>query len=341
MWDIKLNEEDTELLLSQNHDGIESLSLNSETDYGFAILESEESNFPLLLSKCTKLRHLLIRQTHSYDELIVEPVVDSVLSTSFPFAATLRSLSLDLERHGGRTTSNELTFATLFPSLEALKITFCSRSLDEIESRSFILPSLLELDIIQCPFLLMHVLLESLLLPNIHTFDLGSVDYSDFGATQDERLDEIRKVVPELGAYASTLRHLHLIVDSDLPQEALTLLSSLKTDAVIMVNSKLVNASQATNNRTRGIRRPINPASDSDSDSDSDLELLGHETRSIGFYQEESWEEGVGKGSDSTEELLDWARERMERCQNVDEAGTEEVRRVLEPVKELKEWLED
>ena len=39
--------------------------------------------------------------------------------------------------------------------------------------------------------------------------------------------------------------------------------------------------------------------------------------------------------------LLSWAQERVKDCQDIDDAGVEEIMRVLEPVKELKEWLED
>lgn len=337
VWDIKLDEEDTELLLSQNDDGIESLILRTDEHFGLPIFESEESKFPFLLSRCSKLQQLSINQTHGHGNhrSNFDPVVDSVLTTSFPFAATLRSLSLDLERHGGRTTSNELELPTLFPSLEVLKITFHSDNLDEIRKKSFILPRLLHLEVMYCPFSHMHVLIESLLLPNIRTNQLGSVDTSDLGVTQDEVLDEIRKLEPELGVSASTLRLLHLIFDIHVPEECITLLKAMKFEAAIFVNSKLINNSKTTNIRPRVARQSF--YSEFDNDYENDCGLLDYDEPLEGEMEKD----GVDEVSDPTEALLNWASERIKRCRDVDGAGLQEIRRVLDPVNDLRKWLTD
>ena len=334
-WDIKLDGEDAELFLSQNYAGIESLALNSDEDYGFAILESADSKFPFILSKCTKLRNLSIIQTNGHENSIVGPLVDSVLSTSFPFAATLRSLSLDLERYGEGTTSNELEFPTLFPFLEVLKITLRSNDLDQIRTKSFILPRLLDLEVMHCPFSHMHVLIESLLLPNIRTIQLESVDTSDFGVTQDEVLDEIRKLEIELGASASTLRLLHLIFDIHVPQECITVLKAMKFEAAIFVNSKLINNSKTTNIRPRVARQPF--YSEFDNDYENDCGLLDYDEPLEGEMEKD----GVDEVSDPTEALLNWASERIKRCRDVDGAGLQEIRRELDPVNKLRKWLTD
>ncbi|GAA5828407.1 hypothetical protein JCM5353_005064 [Sporobolomyces roseus] len=334
-WDIKLIRRDAELFLSQNYAGIESLILRTDDDYGLPILESADSKFPLLLSKCTNLRQLSIIQTHDDDEPSFGPVVDSVLTTSFPFAATLRSLSLDLERYGEGTTSNELEFPTLFPFLEVLKITLRSNDLDQIRTKSFILPRLLDLEVMHCPFSHMHVLIESLLLPNIRTIQLESVDTSDFGVTQDEVLDEIRKLEIELGASASTLRLLHLIFDIHVLQECITVLKAMKFEAAIFVNSKLINTSKTTNIRPRVARQSF--YSGFDSDYDNDCGLLDYDEPLEGKVEKD----GVDEVSDPTEALLNWASERITRCRDVDGAGSKEIRRVLDPVNDLRKWLTD
>ncbi|GAA5855762.1 hypothetical protein JCM5353_007222, partial [Sporobolomyces roseus] len=334
-WDIRLDGEETELLLSQHYGGIESLMLNSDEEYGFPILESDESKFPFILSRCSKLQHLSIIQTNGHENTVVAPIVDSVLTTSFPFAATLRSLTLDLERHGERTTPNELEFPTLFPSLEFLKITFRSDDLDQIRTKSFILPRLLDLEVIHCPFSHMHVLIESLLLPNIRTIQLESADNSDLGVTQDEVLDEIRKLEIELGASASTLRLIHLIFDIHVPQECITLLQAMKIEAAIFVNSKLINNSKTTNIRPRVARQSF--YSEFDNDYENDCGLLDYDEPLEGEMEKD----GVDEVSDPTEALLAWVSERIKRCRDVDGAGSKEIRRVLDPVNDLRKWLKD
>ena len=330
-WDIKLDGEDAELFLSQNYAGIESLALNSDEDYGFAILESADSKFPFILSKCTKLRNLSIIQTHGHENSIVGPLVDSVLSTSFPFAATLCSLTLDLERYGESTTSNELVFPTLFPSLEILKITFHSDDLDQIRTKSFVLPRLLKLEVVYCPFLYMHVLIESLILPSIRSIQIETADSTE--ATYDAGLEEMRKLAAEVDASASTLELFHLLDDDGIDEEYTTPLVSIKTDAAIFVNSQLIKEPKSSTVRHRGAKQSI----DFHIDEDHDCSLLDLD----GLGGRESEKEGVDEVSDPTEALLNWARQRVKRCQEVDGAGTGEVRRVLEPVRELKEWLED
>ena len=336
VWDVKLDGADAELLLSPNYDGIESLTLASDEDYGFAILESAESKFPFILSNCTKLRNLSVNQTNDHENPVAAPVVDSVLSTTFPFATTLRSLTLDLERYGEPTTSNEFLFPTLFPSLEILKITFRSENLDQIRTKSFILPKLLKLEVVYCPFLYMHVLIESLILPSIRSIQIETADSTE--ATYDAGLEEMRKLAAELDASASTLELFHLLDDDGLDEEYTTPLVSIKTDAAIFVNSSLIKEPKSTNVRHRGARQSTDPNVDNADDYDMfDLD----EPVILGLVDGELTKEVVKNGSGSTEGLMEWARGRIMRCQDIDEAGVDEMRRVLEPVKKLREWLED
>jgi len=337
VWDIKLDEEDTELLLSQNSDGIESLILRTDEHFGLPIFESEESKFPFLLSKCSKLQQLSINQTHSHDNYRsnFDPVVDSVLTTSFPFAATLRSLSLDLERYGGRTTSNELELPTLFPSLEVLKITFHSDNLDEIASKSFLLPKLTSLEVLKCPFLHMHILIHCLDLPSISKIYLAQ---TDFGTTTEERIDEMRKLVSELGAYSFSLRALHL-TSHGIPRCVIEELKGLKGDITIHVNTELVSfSSETVDTSIRANIQLSDDVNDGDltsedySDDQSDSDVSDPAQRRYG---------GIEQDLKLTKELLTWAQERVNGCEDVDDAGMEEMMRVLEPVQELKAWLED
>lgn len=334
-WDITLEQSVAELFLSKNYDGIESLTLQSPANLGFFILESNESRFLTLLSNCSNLRHLYIQQTHRYRDQIVDPVANTVLSTSFPFANTLRSLTLDLERKNGRTTANEFEFIALFPSLESLRITFRSTNLDEIESKSFLLPKLSSLKVVDCPFLHIHILICCLNLPSISDIHFEQSGLQDSEPTPIEELDEIRKLVSELGAYSSSLQNF-CFTSRGLSQVAAEALSSLQ--ALVNVNSAFVSPSNDF--KSRVARRPggVINLSDSESDYSDEEEAI----RIVGTSESARSHQVEGEDDfGTTEKLLEWAHDRFKRCRKVDDDAVEELRKVLEPVKELKEWLED
>ena len=334
-WDITLEHSVAEILLSKNYGGIESLTLQSSANLGFFILESNESRFLTLLSNCSNLRHLHIQQTHRYRDQIVDPVANAVLSTSFPCANTLRSLTLDLERNNGRTTANEFEFIALFPSLESLNLTIRSTNLDEIESKSFLLPKLTSLKVVDCPYLHMHILIHCLNLPSISIIHFEQTGTQDFEPTPIEEIDEIRKLVSELGSYCSSLQTF-CFTSRGLSQVAAEVLSILQ--AVVKVNSAFVSPSNDF--RSRAVRRARGVMNLSDSDTDESDEE--EDNRTVGISDSARSHQVDGEDDfGTTEKLLEWAHDRFKRCRKVDVAGVEELRKVLGPVKELKEWLED
>jgi len=328
IWEITLEPWVAEVLLSKNYNGIESLVLQSPKNAGFPILESNESQFLSLLSKCSNLRNLSIRQTLRFAGQIVDPVAEAVLSTSFSFANSLRSLTLDLERFNGRTTANEFDFIALFSSLEYLNLTFRSSNLDEIDSKSFLLPKLTSLEIVNCPFLHMHVLIRCLDLPSISIIHFAQTGAQNNPPTTEEEIHEMRKLGSELGGYSSSLRALRL-TSSKISSEAVEELSKLQGKAMVKVNSTSVVRSNDL--RSHGI------ISLDDSDSEYSDEEDDLDTSDSTDYRQVDFGNDLG----STEELLEWAHDRFKMCRDVDVAGVEELTRVLEPVKALKEWLED
>jgi len=334
-WDITLEHSVAELLLSKNYDGIESLTLQSPIASGFPILESGGSDFPSLLSSCSNLRNLTVVHTHSIRDQVVEPVAASVLSTHFAFTNSLRSLTLDLERDQGRTTANELEFVALFPSLESLSLTIRSTNLDEIESKSFLLPKLTSLKVVDCPFLHIHILICCLNLPSISDIHFEQSGLQDSEPTPIEELDEIRKLVSELGAYSSSLQNF-CFTSRGLSQVAAEALSSLQ--ALVNVNSAFVSPSNDF--KSRVARRPggVINLSDSESDYSDEEEAI----RIVGTSESARSHQVEGEDDfGTTEKLLEWAHDRFKSCRKIDVAGVGELRKVLEPVKELKEWLED
>ncbi|GAA5831571.1 hypothetical protein JCM5353_000441 [Sporobolomyces roseus] len=341
IWEITLEPWVAELLLSKNYDRIESLTLQSPKNAGFVILESNESQFLSLLSNCSNLRNLSIRQTHHFTghptSQNVDPVADFVLSTSFSFANTLRSLSLDSERFDGRTTANEFEFIALFPSLVSLKLTFRSSNLDEIESKSFLLPKLISLEVVNCPFLHTHVLIRCLDLPCISTIHLAQTGVRNNEVSPEEEIDEMRKLASELGTYSASL-HVLRLTSSMVSSEAVEELSNLQGRATVEVNSTSVVRSNDISIRAELRSHGFISLDDSDSEySEDEIDCGILETSDSAHSRQVDFGNDLG----STQELLEWAHDRFKMCRDVDVAGVEELTRVLEPVKELREWLED
>jgi len=238
-WDMDLAEEDAALLLNTNYNGVRSLSLGSWDDPGSDMLESEQSGFVRLLHKLPNLQTLSIHQAHEDVEPDLEIVHDSILSLSFPFATSLRNLSLDLEREYERTTPNELAFATMFPNLESLKMRFRSDHLSEIDQESaYLLPKLTSLEIVNCPFLHLHKLLHVFSLPSISSIQSNTAIYPFHLPNPYDQSEEIRQLVAELRCYTSTLRSLRLQFTWNLPSLALDYLVPLASTIDVVVVSK-------------------------------------------------------------------------------------------------------
>ncbi|GAA5828390.1 hypothetical protein JCM5353_005057 [Sporobolomyces roseus] len=336
-WDIEVDPEDAELLMSGNHEGIETLTLSSTEESGFKILESDQSRFPSLLCKFHNLHTLTIRQTHEdFQVRNLELVHDSVLSLSFPFATSLRTLSLDLERDGGHTTSNELSFATMFPNLQSLSIRFRSDNLNEIDQgSSYLLPKLASLEIVNCPFLHLHKLLHVFSLPSISSIQ-SKLSIFDQPTSQQEN-EELRQLVMELGTYSSTLRSLRLEFAWNPCLVALDHLVPLSSTIDVLVIVPKPEPSRS--GRGAGILSNFDEDSDEDSDDERDEDGTGDARAGrqllFGVRREDD------NGFQATKELVDWAQERVYSCGTVDDVGLQEIRRSLEPMRDLKEWIED
>ncbi|GAA5831569.1 hypothetical protein JCM5353_000440 [Sporobolomyces roseus] len=331
-WDMELDVIDAVLLLSKNCSGIESLSLASSECIGWDILESEESGFPRLLCKFPNLHTLAIHQTREAAESNLEIVHDSILSLSFPFATSLRTLSWDLERDDERTTPNEFAFATMFSNLESLRMRFRSEDLAEIDQgSSYLLPKLTSLEIVNCPFLHLHKLLHVFSLPSISSIHLSDVNIPFILPTSDEKNEEIRQLVLELGCYPSTLRSLRLQFPWKLPSLALDHLVALNStiDVLVVPKPKL-----SRSGRGAGVLANLD---EEESEENSDEERTEDETGVARAAERQRLFGGrreADKGFQATKELVDWAQERVYGCGTVDDVGLQEMRRYLEPMRD-------
>jgi len=181
----------------------------------------------------------------------------------------------------------------------------------------------------------MHILIRCLSLPSISIIHFEQPSMQDFEPTPIEEIDEIRKLVSELGSYCSSLQTF-CFTSRGLSQVAAEVLSILQ--AVVKVNSAFVSPSNDF--RSRAVRRARGVMNLSDSDTDESDEE--EDNRTVGISDSARSHQVDGEDDfGTTEKLLEWAHDRFKRCRKVDVAGVEELRKVLGPVKELKEWLED
>ena len=154
--------------------------------------------------------------------------------------------------------------------------------------------------------------------------------------TEDQESEELRRLVRELESYPSTLRSLRLQFPWDLPFQALDYLVPLSTTIDVVVAPKP--------EQSRSSRYVRSARSDSsDSDSDLELGLLGGRVDLAGVKHQHLFKRRSGgtNGFESTKELVDWAQERVYSCGTGDDAGLQEMRRMLEPIRDLKEWIAD
>ena len=181
----------------------------------------------------------------------------------------------------------------------------------------------------------MHILIRCLNLPSISDIHFEQSGLQDFEPNPIDEIAEIRKLVSELGVYSVSLQTFRF-TSPGLSQVASQALSSLQ--AVVRVNSAFVSPSNDFKSRAVGRARGVMNLDDSDTDeSDGDEEIRIVGTSDSALSHEVDNEDNFG----TTEKLLEWAHDRFKSCRKIDVAGVEELRKVLEPVKELEEWLED
>ncbi|GAA5952049.1 hypothetical protein JCM3765_005180 [Sporobolomyces pararoseus] len=122
-WRVELKEEEVEALLSIDpgiKSQIRSLSLVTPEDEGFAILESNSSRFPALLSSLPSLASLSIGQasTLASNREYQTTISKVALSTKYPFCSTLTSFTWKGSRDD---TTVDMTLLRLLARLESLR----------------------------------------------------------------------------------------------------------------------------------------------------------------------------------------------------------------------------
>ena len=123
-WDLATDEAALQLVLQIHPGGIQELTIRSGADSPTnPFFSSEDSPFPGILSQLSDLRHLSVQQANRGSAQGYDPIHPNTLIASYPFTNSLTSLDLTF---GCQLmigwTSNTLTFAELFPSLETLRL---------------------------------------------------------------------------------------------------------------------------------------------------------------------------------------------------------------------------
>ncbi|GAA5841264.1 hypothetical protein JCM5353_001482 [Sporobolomyces roseus] len=124
-WDLEVDAASLQLITEKNPGGIQKLTLRSIADSSTdPFFSSQDSPFPHILAQLSGLRHLSLQQAnHGAVPQGYDPIHPNTLIVSYPFVNSLTSLDLTfgfVPMIGW--TSNLLTFAELFPSLQTLRL---------------------------------------------------------------------------------------------------------------------------------------------------------------------------------------------------------------------------
>ncbi|GAA5990456.1 hypothetical protein JCM5350_008004 [Sporobolomyces pararoseus] len=329
-WDAAISCKPLEILLERNIDHITSLSFCAACPEDS--LEREDSQLPALLSRLASLRSLSI--THkSFDDSIT-PLHDSVLTHSYPFSLTLRSLVLDLETSSISTVPNEFKFAALFPQLEYLRIVFRSDCLEHIRvlgSKAFTFPNLLRADFVNCPFDDLFNLPRILHLPSIQDLQiLYDYNYDDENEEEDP-LQSLVACFKYISLLPFTLRRLRF--NAPICHRGLQEICDGFTTILYQSNEQRASAEEEAPGRN-------------DPDLGTSSSLVESVDKEEVEKEKEKKEKVVEKREShvvrSARDLARWLTERVETVViGKDHAGARELFGLLEGVKNLKNWIED
>lgn len=224
-WELELEEEEVEALLSIDpslRTTIRSLSLSTRNYGGFPIIESELSQFPRLLSTLPNLTSPSISQavTLSNGEIYPTGPSPSAVSTSYPFASTLKSFTFRQNDEDAPVGHTLLQFLAPFQFLQHLSIT--AGTFDYQSGVKITLPHLTSLELVGSQPGELDQILHHIKRPKLQVVSL------EFPSLHhDEDFDEanIDNLYLALERHKSTLRHIYLAREQPLSRRAISRLS--------------------------------------------------------------------------------------------------------------------
>ncbi|GAA6016292.1 hypothetical protein JCM11491_006805 [Sporobolomyces phaffii] len=321
-WSIAMNENDFDTLIEVNPEGVTHLCLSSPRRFGFPILESSVSRFPSILSRCSSLVSLTVKHTESYpddsDPALVS-IAKSVLDVPFSFVNTLCSLNLDISRDNqDRGVLADLKFASRFPMLRRLTLNHEGRefSLRDNDTETFTFPSLKRLEVRNAELHACVELLESVELPRIVELHFAAVGATSF--LHDEQLMWLGYMGSRLEVYDKTLSIFEITETSHLAVAFVEQLSDLLGRTVSVRLDSITRRSLVPDDCTL-----TTPTS---SPPPSPRSLRRRATNRVNI---------------KVKELLAWASARAASLKGRDFVGEQSLLKALEPIEEMKDWLED
>lgn len=340
-WDVGVAPDTLEALLSSSCYGrIRSVKISS---FGRRILEQSPSPIVETLERCSALSSLTITQ-----KALLLPANANLpqihpdnLLRPFPFRQTLRSLTLDT--HGQRTTiePNHLHFAALFPLLEHLKLPTDAINAEFVdfpeEPHTLCLPRLLHLEIeFSHLFFSGHssvgygLVYPDLDLPLLVRLDLNEgpdCDQSEDRLELSQQLNDFRDMSDDLHHYSKTLQVINVRIGR--APIFSTLIRRLKQRVCQNVNIDWMYGSFEAHTDLVGEEPDLEDVEELNEERARQQKLIDkidplvyHQLR-LGFLDVTSW-------------LFQY-----DFMYHPDPVALQQLLRLLEPVCQLRKWLED
>lgn len=341
-WDVKLRPEELDvLLLSTGFDRVRSLKVESYKPR-VEILETPNSPFLDILDKCTTLSSLTITQkarSANRDTPLIHP---DILLRSFPFTHTLRSLTFEIWTQRCVIEPNHLQLAAIFPLLEHLKLpSDRTGSGFPDETRTILLPSLTHLEIQYSQAFeaidkdgIPSFVYADLDLPLLARLDL--TDSPEFSVDSHYKLCEqfnvVEEVVRDLLHYKSSLKIINVYTNG----------SPIINDVIADLSRV---CSEVKVNWMPGLYESIVDLSENNCDwfdedeEEEDTSGMREKRRKLYAGYDKSIDLDV---STSLMRLASWLTgHAISVTEDKDGRRARQVFQLLEPVSQLKKWMED
>ncbi|GAA5990449.1 hypothetical protein JCM5350_008001 [Sporobolomyces pararoseus] len=323
-WELELEAQEVETLFSIDptiKSKIRHLSLSTPENEGFAILESEESRFPALLSSLPSLTSLSVSKAAflASTEEHWEPLSELAISTTYQFAASLTSFTYLASSDFQNIDLPFLHFLTQFSSLRHLRIQDDGfRGLLQ-EPEPFEIPNLRYLELITSRPGQLDEILHLFSLPRLVklTLDYAEVDREDL---LDWKTHLVEDLSCRLNLFDTTLRHIHFVSTEGFYRRSV---------------KEITEADSSFKKLKPRFYTSWQPGEPEAQVTDPSFDVYRITVKISKSELIEGMVEGV-------ENLKSWVGEEVTRAQEMgDIHKVKEVMRALKPIWELKEWSKD
>ncbi|GAA5952175.1 hypothetical protein JCM3765_005215 [Sporobolomyces pararoseus] len=315
-WDLEVEAEEFETIINVNPSKIKRLNLSSPD------LFSSDSRFPSILAKLPSLDTLKLhhQDMETFDPIPIGHLDESFFEIPYQFANTLRSLELHFSGDWNdydQTVTIDLKFASHFPLLENLVVNANARSPWETSGKNtFDFPRLRYLEIKGLAIECIDYVFIDLKAPKIEEIHFNCLESSFYKSHQakDQLVEPLERFEPTLCKVkiSNSLDPLDSLLPAIFAKFLPSVTLELDSPTLLALDPISLDEYREKSLPKKNWRPP--PA----------IPLSAADP----FYEE-------------TNELLNWARSKAELWKDEDLKMGKELRKALQLVKDMKEWLEE